>query len=123
MAIDERFPPKRAVGQRKGDWVNPDAWLTIKASGPRPPKDGEASQSGKELSSRSQGMGAPLVEFTLTKAERNNLPPQSSNNSLPWDDGMHGGYSYSDDDQRAPGFNHDGSSTRAPQMDADGEYR
>ena len=108
MPRDERFPPNRVIGQRKSpDHVNKDAWLTLKASGLRPPKGDERTQGGKEMSSRSQGLGAPLVEFSMTKAERNNLLPETPDNSLPWDPGLHGGYS--DDDQRAPGFDREGN--------------
>lgn len=102
MPRDERFPPSRVVGRRKSpDYVNKDAWLTLKASGLRPPKDDERTQGGKEMSSRTQGLAAPLVEFAMTDAERHNLPPappEPRNIS-----------SYADDDQRAPGFDREGN--------------
>lgn len=78
MTKDERFPPNRSNDERGTvtHIESPQAHLTIKPSGPRRAEKGEKTVRGQDLESRLRGAGGPLIEFALTKAERNNLPPE-----------------------------------------------
>ncbi len=107
MARDERFPPNRDRSKDEGI-KSTESHLTIKASGPRRRIEGETSTRGREHGHRLQGIVGPVIEIEQFSAERDNLPPKPEQ-PIPWDEGMHGGYSYSDDDRRAAGIDRDGN--------------